>query len=55
MAEALVNLVFLVLMFLAVIACIFAPLAAIGIILWNWRAGTNQLGKSRRAYLGSSE
>ena len=55
MAEALVNLVFLVLMFLAVIACIFAPLAAIGIILWSWRAGANESGKSRRAFLGSSE
>jgi hypothetical protein len=37
MAEAVVNLVFLGLMYLAVIVCVLAPVAAIGFILWNWR------------------
>jgi hypothetical protein len=37
MAEAVVNLVFLVLTFLAMMICVLAPVTAIGFILWNWR------------------
>jgi hypothetical protein len=46
MAEAVVNLVFLGLMYLAVIVCVLAPVAAIGFILWNWHTRAVAAGET---------
>jgi hypothetical protein len=48
MAETVVNLIFLVIVFLAVILCLLGPLAAIGFILWNWHKESSELSRSRK-------
>jgi len=55
MAEAVVNLASLGLAFLAVILTLFAPLAAITFILWNWHKETGGMNRSRKMACGHLE
>jgi hypothetical protein len=48
MAEAVVNLVFLGIVFLALILCLIAPIAALGYILWHWHKESTELSRSRK-------
>jgi hypothetical protein len=49
MAETVVNLLFLIVLFLAAALCIVAPLTALGIMSWHWHKELAQVMHLKQA------